>query len=405
MPVRLNVHAVPRFQRQVMAMGREVLVIGAAHSDLLRSPHFSPAHIRAALNVAEPTLVGVEANPIWFANGVCFPGTYECQGIAIPWATERHIPVYGIDWQDYDRMVRDVEEGRLASGVSEAAEAVTLAALREEARSELAARGSADISFDEWNKRPPSVGAAHAALMLRRDQHIAHQCCVLLRMYDSARLAVVIGAMHKAELDAMFAREPDIVVRRLEELGEVSESIIRAAWTQRDAFAVLTECLDGAVPYWFPETVVHRWLREVARVTEDAEDDPERVYLEARRLTAAGDMQTAAELLRDVPLGHDSPTRHLLPWQLQAPLGPGKRAALALGRIRQESGSQREARGLYELVLQALRAEEPRHPEEPANETCVDKIAAWGETADLKRHRRCEAFMRALIASTSGRGS
>lgn len=388
-----------------MAMGREVIVIGAAHSDLLRSPHFSPAHIRAALDVAEPTLVGVEANPIWFANGVFFPGTYECQGIAIPWAVERCIPVHGIDWQDYDRMMRDVEEGRLSAGASEAAEAATLAALREEAHSELAARENADICFDEWNRRPPPVDAAHADLMLRRDQHIAHQCCVLLRMYDSARLAVVIGAMHKAELDAMFAGEPGIVVRQLEELGGVSESVIQAAWTRRDAFAVLTECLDGAVPYWFPETIDHRWLREVARVAEDAEDDPERVYLEARRLTAAGDMQTAAGLLQDVPLDHDSPTRHLLPWQLQAPLGPGKRAALALGQIRQKSGNEREARGLYELVLQALRAEEPRHPEVPANETCVDKIAAWGAIGSLKRHRRCEAFVRALIASTSRRES
>ncbi len=79
----------------------EVLVVGTFHAPwLFRSRHLHPGHVRAALEAAKPDVVGVESNPEWFAKGIFHDVTYEAQGVAVPWAKAREIPVYGIDWMD-----------------------------------------------------------------------------------------------------------------------------------------------------------------------------------------------------------------------------------------------------------------------------------------------------------------
>jgi len=79
----------------------EVLVVGTIHAPwLFRSAKFHPGHVRAALEAAKPDVVGVESNPEWFAKGIFHDVTYEAQGIAVPWAKTKGIPVYGIDWMD-----------------------------------------------------------------------------------------------------------------------------------------------------------------------------------------------------------------------------------------------------------------------------------------------------------------
>ena len=48
----------------------EVLVVGTIHAPWqFRSRKFHPGHVRAALEVAKPDVIGVESNPTWFAKG------------------------------------------------------------------------------------------------------------------------------------------------------------------------------------------------------------------------------------------------------------------------------------------------------------------------------------------------
>ena len=70
------------------------------HSRRLRSPRCVRAQKRAALEISKPDVIGVESNPTWFAKGKFHDVTYEAQGIAVPWAKEHSIPVYGVDWMN-----------------------------------------------------------------------------------------------------------------------------------------------------------------------------------------------------------------------------------------------------------------------------------------------------------------
>ena len=76
-----------------------ILIIGVEHAPgQFRSEKFSPAHIRATLEAFKPQVVGVESNPEWFAKGQFYRETYEAQHLAVPFARDNKIPVYGIDW-------------------------------------------------------------------------------------------------------------------------------------------------------------------------------------------------------------------------------------------------------------------------------------------------------------------
>jgi hypothetical protein len=71
-----------------------VWIIGVQHApgELLHEG-LSPAHVRAALHVIAPDVVCVESNPEWFAAGHFYRETYEAEGVAVPGARARDLPV------------------------------------------------------------------------------------------------------------------------------------------------------------------------------------------------------------------------------------------------------------------------------------------------------------------------
>ena len=88
----------------------EVLVIGTYHAPtMFRRDSYTPAHIRAALIAAKPDVVAVESHPEWFAKGRFHVVTYEAEGVAVPWARDCGIPVFGVDWKDIEAWERKEE--------------------------------------------------------------------------------------------------------------------------------------------------------------------------------------------------------------------------------------------------------------------------------------------------------
>lgn len=380
----------------------EVIVIGAAHSGLLRLREFSPAHIRAALARSAPTMVGVESNPVWFASDLFFSVTYECQGVAIPWAVEKNLPVYGVDWQDYDEILRDAERRRRALGEGTEA-SVTKEALRKAGRTDCVRRKAAPTTFDAWNTPGAPLPASPtetedvAALLEHRDTRICEQCLVLLRRYPGSRLAVVIGARHKPPLDGMLAEYDDVSVLQLTDLGGLSEEEIEASWFVRDALACLMAELDSDGPYFYPEGVNTTWAHELLEFASGRTDGAEITYLAARLLGVSGDVEASQAMLQRIPQDADGPTRHLVAGQWLQPLTIGQRARVEQGRLSEMASCAGEAREHYEAVLQMLDDKEPAPVSAGPHETCVDRIAACMDYLPRARHARCKAVLECLI--------
>jgi hypothetical protein len=111
-----------------------VLIIGTDHAPTCfwSAPGYTNAHLRAVLNRFQPTMIGIESNPVWMARGIVNRVTYEAQ-VAMDWAAKDQVPVYGVDWAKLEDLA---EMNRL--GLKRAREAdsqpPSMAQLREEAR-------------------------------------------------------------------------------------------------------------------------------------------------------------------------------------------------------------------------------------------------------------------------------
>lgn len=253
----------------------EVLVLGTLHAPWqFRTAGFTPAHVRATLEAAAPHVLGVESNPAWFTQGRFHDVTWEAQGVAIPWARERELPVCGVDWMDVERYDRD-HRRRCASRYEQ------LTAVRPSDRPlplgmfGRVHRGSLARLLEWWNDPTRTFthmngidGDAFAKRWLkgsdptspdfggRRNQEIAKRCAAVMKRHPGRRLVVVIGAGHKAVLDALFSRMDGVRVLELGADVPVPDGdAVAAAWTAQDLICAVGHNLDGERSYFSNELV------------------------------------------------------------------------------------------------------------------------------------------------------
>ncbi len=302
--------------------GFEVLVLGTYHAPaMFHSPAYTPAHIRATLEKARPEVVGVESHPTWFASGRYHVVTWEAEGVAVPFARERGLSVYGVDWKDIEAWDRKEE----------------LDALRETARLEEAlarsetlplemfgAFGRAvspqvrqgqdemarvdwtfinDVSGDafgssQWSGKSPEDEDFAAP----RDRGIAERCSEVMRSHPGKRLVVVIGAHHKPFLDILFSRMEGVRVLKLGRDVELpSEAEIARAWTVEDRIAVLGHALDTPPRYFHPELLDRERLWKILEELERSGERRDAArYFRARLLTAEGRTAEAEPILDEL---------------------------------------------------------------------------------------------------------
>jgi hypothetical protein len=266
----------------------------------------------AALEAANPDVVGVESPPEWFSAGRYHEVTYEAQGITVPFARARKLPVVGIDWQDLrarEKQEADLEAQRVEGIRAQLAAGRPLplvmygrladAQLRETARF----FRSPEFDFALVN----GVGSdAHARAMLagadvaspgfggRRNREIAARCAEAMAAHPGKRLVVVIGAGHKVVLDALFAQMPGVrVLRWGADVKAPSPEAVEDAWTKDDLLAVLGHNLDGERSYFHPDLVDVLRMRDILRrLAECGGARHESAYFEARLEMAEASLAT-----------------------------------------------------------------------------------------------------------------
>ena len=329
----------------------EVVVFGTHHAPgMFYSDDYTPAHIAAALEKAEPDVVAVESHPDWFAVGRYHVVTFEGEGVAVPWARARELPVHGVDWKDIQRWDRSEQLGALT-----AAEWVaSMASGGEVTRWGLGlpnALPTGAVDFRHINSA--EYGATRTAgitkddpnFAAQRDREIAANCVRVMEAHAGERLAVVIGAHHKPFLDELLSRLPGVkVLQPGVDFEWPSATEIADAWTADTLQATLTWRVDGRGTYGAPFT--DEWRANFEALLERIESDGERPmiakYLRARLHQESGDDRGAAALLDEVLAGAQ-PGTDLYPfpmrwWRMRYDLLES--ASLERARIAQRTGGE-----------------------------------------------------------------
>ena len=343
------------------AQSFEVVVFGTYHApEMFFSDDYTPAHIAAALERAQPDVVAVESHPTWFAAGRYHVVTYEAEGVAVPWARERELPVYGVDWKD----VVVWDQGEELSSLREASGVGRIAggALPTRWDLQLAASLPAEpVDFQHINSaefgasRHPGRSKDDPDFAGPRDRGIAQHIVERMAAHPGKRLAVVIGANHKPFLDELLSRVEGVTVLQPGvDFPWPGEEEISAAWTADHLVTVISWRLDGRRTYGAPKD--EAWLSGIERLLDRLEHDgskPEIArYLRARWHAVAGRTGPSVELLGEL-LHRDTPDVELYPfpmrwWRMRYDLNEAvrlERARLALA-LDPESG-----RPLAELLL------------------------------------------------------
>jgi len=283
----------------------EIVVLGTHHAPgMFQGETYTPGHIRATLELAKPDVVAVESHPDWFAAGRYHVVTYEAQGVAVPYARERGLPVYGVDHKDIEDWDRRAEQTAIR-------EATALRAALESG-SRLSpqwfagpARGGPAIDWEHINSeeygrsRYRGKSPDDEDFAAPRDRGIARNCVEMMRKHPGKRLAVVIGAHHKPYLQILLAKRGDV---RLLELGEdvpfPTRKQVDAAWTSTDLLAVLAHQLDfGGGPLAAADVDLPR-LKTLLGMLEKKKERPDAArYYRARILALEGKPKEAERLL------------------------------------------------------------------------------------------------------------
>lgn len=357
----------------------EVVIIGTRHSAQLEYEDHAPARMRALLNRIDPAAVGVETTPAWFAENVFFEIAYESYGVAVPWAREKGKEVRAVDWQAGS--IELINALSWPDTGPEASESDQSELDQSDEHLPLELRDMRELLFadtPEWRDAvnreyayaTPDANPWNEAIrryMLYRNLMIAREIVNLAADYEGHRLAVLIGAAHKPDLDLFLERVPNIVVRHASEWwGEgLHEDEVAAEERRPDHLAILWFNLAGR--HVQPADVnLARMDALLARLEAAGPFDPEVRFLRSRWHDVAGEIDEALEIYRflaweaeweDRPFTYPdrSLAQRVVEWNARDAenLGFPSQAELGLGNVISPVGNLTiRQRILYELARQ-----------------------------------------------------
>ena len=265
-----------------------VVILGVGHSTQLVVEAQRPAALRAFFDRVAPDVIAVERSPEEFARGDHYEFTYEIQHLALPYAHERGLPVYPIDWiPSKDDMLLgfgvDLEavpflrgggQGFLAFPAPDETDLPLFFADSDEDRASRRAIWEA-----EWE---PVRRDMPRRLFLYRTFLQAQRIAAVAGMHPGRTILVPIGANHKDDIERILGSHPQIDIIQPSSFGEPTPSEIEAAIRREDLVAIAVFNLLGVQSQ--TENVDFDWMgRTIARL-EAAGGLPAEIRLLAVRL-------------------------------------------------------------------------------------------------------------------------
>lgn len=296
-----------------------LVVLGVEHSAQLAGRAYHPGYLRAWLDRVRPDAICIEQPPEEFARGVFyFEAAYEQPHVAVPYARRHGVELCPVDW------IPSRDDERLAFGRLEVVDpppvraprdfqgflVLDSAALRRTlfyADSD-AWRGVARQFFD--GPRRPGWADFPRRLDLYRTFLQAMRVRAAARAHPGQTVVVVIGAMHKDDIEGVLRGDPGLRIVQPSAYGLPARAAADAQLTERDLAAILSLNLLGVQPAEGP--VDWRWVGEVLqRFAQARPAAPELPLLRARYavLTEHRAPAAAAAAYEQIAAGIDSAAR------------------------------------------------------------------------------------------------
>ncbi|HEX6810581.1 MAG TPA: hypothetical protein VF384_03055 [Planctomycetota bacterium] len=347
-----------------------VHIVGVQHAPgQLLYESTSPAHVRAALAAIAPDVVCVESCPEWFAAGRFYRETWEASGIAMPWAKSRGLPVHGVDWigagtddwVDRERIARvRRERDDLRAERIDARRFGFGAASRAQLR---AVGASPEIDFARFNSEAfareinawqdgarDEKGSAQQYFTVRNG-HIADHIAATAKQHPGAKIAVVIGAMHRGDLLRLLparglevAAVPDLTALRAGD-GDLAID---------DLLAMLTFAMDnegGRTPDAARLARLHEQLANVLEAGVQRDHAVLADYVAARRDMLDGKLDDAARAFAVLAQKGKQVRFPYRGGEWRLHLTVAQAARLELGRIADLAGRREQAVAAYKELL------------------------------------------------------
>jgi hypothetical protein len=260
----------------------QVVILGVNHSAQLLAEKQRPSLFRAFFKRVEPDAIAVERDPQAFGRNDFYEFTYEVQDLALPWAREHGLPVYPIDW------VPPTEDQRLLFGVDlEAAPFIrpttgfggflsfSDSTTHSQALFYADAEGAAEGSLT-WADTPAENASFDAArrLFLYRTFLQARRISRAASNHRGGTLLILVGSMHKPDLDRILSGYPDIKLVQPSRYGAPTEEEARAQERSEGAYAIATfnllgvQSRTGLVDYEYVHRLVQRLERAIGLTAE-----------------------------------------------------------------------------------------------------------------------------------------
>src|SRR5919199_2244670 len=247
-----------------------LVVLGVEHSAQLLAESYQPAVFRAFFDRVRPDAICVERAPLEFLRGDYYEAAYEAQHIAVPYARERGIPLYPVDWMppaDDQALAWGVPDLDAPPFVRPAEDYHTFLRFRDESRLRLGlffaedaeARGHADA----WYDAPRQVGERDFArrLGLYRTFMQAMRIKAACRAHPGGVVLVVIGYWHKHDIEKVLEGTPQVSIVQPSSFGHPTTEEVETHVARADLCAVASFNLLGVQSA--AGIVAWEWLRRV----------------------------------------------------------------------------------------------------------------------------------------------
>lgn len=286
----------------------EVVILGVDHSAQLINRRQQPAAMRAFFEAVAPSAICIERAPERVARNDHYEFTYEIQDIIVPWAREKNLPLCPFDW------LPSPEDSALALGI---ADLESMPFLRRESgfqgfltfpdeRSRTLGLFFAESAEERARHREfyaayPEAPARDFSrrLFLYRTFMQARRIAAAARNYPRRRMLVVVGVMHKDDIEGVLSAYPWVRVVQPSAIATEPDAAAIARHTRpEDLAAIASFNLLGV--QWRDQNLDRGWMGETVTALRQQRPGAESDLFAARlaELEGAPARSSLAEYLR-----------------------------------------------------------------------------------------------------------
>ena len=254
-------------------MNTKVIVLGVGHSNQLVTKDCQPAAYRAYIDRIKPDVIGVERSPLEFNRSDFYEFTYEQQYIIVPYAKKNKIPLRPFDWlvngeeQQLAWNINDIDQPPLIRGENTYKNFIFFdEAFMQEDEFFLSETDEVKLKMENW-LTTANAGESDfpRRLFLYRTFMQAMRIKQIAKEYRGGTFLVVVGLMHKNDIDNILSEVPNIDLVQPSQFGYPTSQEIDENTEVSDLFAVLTFNLLGVQSNHF---VDWDWMEHVSKSLE-----------------------------------------------------------------------------------------------------------------------------------------